>query len=224
MKALEYFATQGPEGSSYMQKVLLVIKANNLLPPLQVVNIVSQSPNATLGMVKEYLKSCLSAEQKEIQGYMEDIKSKQTEIDQFEKKIQALKSDVKRFEKRKCTKCTLDLEPVSVHFLCEHSYHLTCIGENERQCLECAKEGVPLLSMEKAQQSRENYSNNNEDFFKRLENKPEFSTVAAFFKDGVFKPRRTNAPKKKATPVFKEKPFANFAKKEDLDRILQGIE
>jgi len=43
-------------------------------------------------------------------------------------------SSAKIFQLNKCTYCTSPLDLPAVHFLCMHSFHQRCLGENEQEC------------------------------------------------------------------------------------------
>jgi hypothetical protein len=68
VKALAYFANKSPIDSyaREMQDVLTSIEREGLLPPLQVLQILSQSESATLGLVKDYIAANLGKEQRHI--------------------------------------------------------------------------------------------------------------------------------------------------------------
>lgn len=68
VKALTYFANKTPidNYTREMHDVLTSIEREGLLPPLQVLQILSQSESATLGLVKDYIAANLSKEQRHI--------------------------------------------------------------------------------------------------------------------------------------------------------------
>jgi hypothetical protein len=49
------------------------------------------------------------------------------------------KTNAKVFQLSKCTAFTFTLVP-AVHFMCMHPFHLLCLGDNEKECSECAAE------------------------------------------------------------------------------------
>lgn len=46
----------------------------------------------------------------------------------------------KRFQHKNCSRCHQSLDLPVFHFLCNHSYHQRCLGENESVCPKCADE------------------------------------------------------------------------------------
>ena len=54
--------------------------------------------------------------------------------------IEELKSSPIVFQSTKCELCRQQLELPTVHFMCRHSYHQRCLGENDGECPRCAPE------------------------------------------------------------------------------------
>ncbi|VDD84224.1 unnamed protein product [Mesocestoides corti] len=51
------------------------------------------------------------------------------------------RTPVKIFQQQKCAVCSQALDPPSVHFLCDHSYHKSCFdtySSEDQLCPECA--------------------------------------------------------------------------------------
>src|SRR5690606_1980069 len=75
----------------------------------------------------------------------------------------------------RCVACGIALDLPSVHFLCMHSYHQRCLGD-DRECPRCAADAKRVMER-KAQFDAQ--MNQHEQFFKELEGaKDGFSTVA----------------------------------------------
>ena len=43
------------------------------------------------------------------------------------------------FQLTRCSACGGQLDLPSVHFMCKHSYHQRCLGDNEAECPSCAR-------------------------------------------------------------------------------------
>lgn len=63
---LTYFAKKKEDCHKQITEVLSNIDRDNLLPPLLAVQILSQNPNTTLGLIKDYITKRLQQENKEI--------------------------------------------------------------------------------------------------------------------------------------------------------------
>lgn len=170
--------------SAYTKVVLESIEKNNLLPPLQVIKILSKSEKATLGLVKDYVVNNLLKEQKVIDDDQRLIRSYLEETEKNKEEITNLKSGAKLFQSMKCNICQAGLDLPAVHFLCMHSFHLRCLGENEGECPLCATE---MKNFENYQKALKEKSQKHDEFFKQMENCPDgFSLVAQYFGRGVF--------------------------------------
>ena len=69
--------------------------------------------------------------------------------------ISELKNSPLIFQVSKCNLCSQPLELPSVHFMCKHSYHARCLGENDvrigvenvTECPQCGPEHRMLQDM-----------------------------------------------------------------------------
>lgn len=108
------------------------------------------------------------------------------------KEIQDLRTNARIFQLSKCTACTFTLDLPAVHFMCMHSFHLRCLGDNEKECPECAPEYRSIL------ETRRNLEQNARDqnwFFQQLKNsKDGFSVIADYFGKGVVSIVSTDPP------------------------------
>jgi len=165
-------------------EVLSNIDKRDLLPPLIVIQILSQKSTATLSIVKDYIIKRL---QNENQIILEDnklIKSYKDETKKLRNEIQELKTSAKIFQLNKCTYCSSSLDLPAVHFLCMHSFHQRCLGENENECPSCAPQNKKIMEIK---QSLEENIGQHDQFFKQLEASPDgFTTVAEYFGREIF--------------------------------------
>ena len=98
--------------------------------------------------------------------------------------MENLRTSAKTFQSNKCVVCNTALDLPAVHFLCMHSYHLRCMGENERECLKCANENRKILEIRK---SLEDNVGKHDQFFKQLElSEDGFAIAAEYFGRGLF--------------------------------------
>ncbi|GAA5840938.1 hypothetical protein JCM11251_007644 [Rhodosporidiobolus azoricus] len=110
------------------------------MPPIEVVRILSEGGVAGLGVVREYLKKQLTREKEEIDSDLALITSYRTETAKKRAEIHELADPTQPrvFQVTRCAACGGTLEAPMVHFMCKHSYHQRCLGENESQCPNCA--------------------------------------------------------------------------------------
>lgn len=116
-------------------------------------------------------------------GYMTSFFVLQDETSAMRREIQDLKTNARIFQLSKCTACTFTLDLPAVHFMCMHSFHQRCLGDNEKECPECAPEYRAVFEMKR---SLEQDSKNHEQFFQHVRNsKDGFSVIAEYFGKGI---------------------------------------
>ena len=60
------------------------------------------------------------------------------ETAQMREEVRELRTTARVFQATRCSMCSSPLELPVVHFLCMHSVHIRCLGENEQECPVCA--------------------------------------------------------------------------------------
>ncbi|KPV76750.1 uncharacterized protein RHOBADRAFT_48072 [Rhodotorula graminis WP1] len=117
------------------------IDRDKVMPPIKVVQLLSANGNASVGLVREYLKRQLLAEKQEFDSDQALIKSYRTETLKKRREIAELSDPTtpRIFQVTRCSACGGQLDLPGVHFMCRHSYHQRCLGENESQCPNCAR-------------------------------------------------------------------------------------
>lgn len=97
--------------------------------------------------------------------------------------VRELRSHARIFQLSKCTACTSALDLPAVHFLCMHSFHQRCLGDNEKECPVCAPNNRQILDMKR---SLEANVNDHDTFFQLLRNSDDgFSVIAEYFGRGI---------------------------------------
>ncbi|CAH1444484.1 unnamed protein product [Lactuca virosa] len=169
---LKYFGELGEECSKEVREVLNYIERDEILPPIMVLQTLSSNPCLTLSVIRDYIARKLEHESKLIE---EDRRM----IDKY----QDLRTNARIFQLSKCTACTFTLDLPAVHFMCMHSFHQRCLGDNEKECPECAPEYRSVVEMKR---NLEQNSKNQDQFFKQVKNsKDGFSVIAEYFGKGI---------------------------------------
>ncbi|KAJ6817823.1 vacuolar protein-sorting-associated protein 11-like protein [Iris pallida] len=137
---LTYFGELGEDCTKEVKEVLSYIERDDVLPPIVVLQTLSKNPCLTLSVVKDYIARKLEQESKLIEEDRKATEKYQEETTSMRKEIQELRTNAKIFQLSKCTACTFTLDLPAVHFMCMHSFHLRCLGDNEKECPECAPE------------------------------------------------------------------------------------
>ncbi|CCU74377.1 vacuolar protein sorting protein (VPS11) [Blumeria hordei DH14] len=191
--ALAYFASDpqvledaGDEFDAVLQK----IDEDGLMAPLQVIQTLSTNAVATIGMVKSYLQKTIEREKTEIVSNQRLIDSYRIETAEKRREISDLLTKPQTFSNTRCHACGSQLSLPTVHFLCKHSFHQSCLnlelgqdGNYEGSCPSCKKDNDTIRAIRKAQDES---SDRHSMFLDALERSGDrFNTISEFFGRGV---------------------------------------
>ncbi|GAA6007958.1 hypothetical protein JCM11491_006556 [Sporobolomyces phaffii] len=184
---LSYLTTTSSLLSHHQNDVLSIldeVDERKIMPPIEVVEILSKNGTASIGLVREFLKKQLLAEKQEIDSDQALIASYRVESAKKQKEIRELADpDVPRvFQVTRCSACGGQLDLPGVHFMCRHSYHQRCLGENESQCPNCARTHGVVREIRK---NNEQLAGRHDVFLSEVaESDDSFATVASAFGRG----------------------------------------
>lgn len=180
---LKYFGELGEDCSKEVKEVLTYIERDDVLPPIVVIQTLSKNPCLTLSVVKDYIARKLEQESKLIEEDRKSIEKYQEDTVAMRKETQELRTTAKIFQLSKCTACTFTLDLPAVHFMCMHSFHLRCLGDNEKECPECAPEYRSVLETKR---NLEQNAKDQDQFFQQVKNSRDgFSVIAEYFGRGI---------------------------------------
>ncbi|XP_074286489.1 vacuolar protein-sorting-associated protein 11 homolog [Silene latifolia] len=180
---LKYFGELGEDCSREVKEVLTYVERDDILPPIIVIQTLSQNPCLTLSVIKDYIARKLEQESKLIEADRRAVEKYQEDTSTMRKEIEDLRTNARIFQLSKCTACTFTLDLPAVHFMCMHSYHLHCLGDNEKECPECAPEYRSVIEMKR---SLEQNSTDQDQFYQQVKNsKDGFSVIADYFGKGI---------------------------------------
>ncbi|XP_015898778.3 vacuolar protein-sorting-associated protein 11 homolog [Ziziphus jujuba] len=188
---LKYFGELGEDCSKEVKEVLTYIERDDILPPIIVLQTLSRNPCLTLSVIKDYIARKLEQESKLIEEDRRAIDKYQEDTLAMRKEIEDLRTNARIFQLSKCTACTFTLDLPAVHFMCMHSFHQRCLGDNEKECPECAPEYRSVLEMKR---NLEQNSKDQDRFFQQVKSsKDGFSVIAEYFGKGVISKTSTAA-------------------------------
>ncbi|CAL0304410.1 unnamed protein product [Lupinus luteus] len=188
---LKYFGELGEDCSKEVKEVLTYIERDDILPPMIVLQTLSRNPCLTLSVIKDYIARKLEQESKMIEEDRQAIDKYQEDTLSMRKEIQDLRTNARIFQLSKCTACTFTLDLPAVHFMCMHSFHLRCLGDNEKECPECAPEYRSVIEMKR---NLEQNSKDQDRFFQQVKNsKDGFSVIAEYFGKGIISKTRNGS-------------------------------
>lgn len=180
---LKYFGELGEDCSKEVKEVLTYIERDDILPPIVVLQTLSRNPCLTISVIKDYIARKLEQESKLIEEDRRAIDKYQEDTSTMRKEIQDLRTNARIFQLSKCTACTFTLDLPAVHFMCMHSFHQRCLGDNEKECPECAPEYRSVLEMKR---NLEQNSKDQDRFFQQVKSsKNGFSVIAEYFGKGI---------------------------------------
>ena len=186
VQALGYFAQTKETCESEIQDILEHIERHNLMPPLRVVQILSQNTTKPLSCIKDYIVNALRNETSIIVADQREIKQYKQDTAKMRKEIHKLRTKPTTFQGTKCHACGSGLALPAVHFLCLHSYHQRCIVDNDRECPKCADEFRKIREIKEHMVAS---ALKHDDFFQQLDDSNDgFATVAEYFGRGLFAP------------------------------------
>lgn len=185
-EVLEHFggASSGSdEAAAAVTEALSHVERGRLLPPLTVLQTLSRNGALPLSLVREYVRRALA---EEAQAVAED-RAAALRYEQETLRMRAEAADLRTcarvFQNNRCALCTQTLDLPAAHFLCMHSFHTRCLGENDRECPVCAPENRAVLEVKRALAAA---AQDQDRFFQALENSDDgFAVVAEHFGRGI---------------------------------------
>ncbi|KAK9806296.1 hypothetical protein WJX72_009074 [[Myrmecia] bisecta] len=182
-EVLEYFGEQTTDCTPQVLEVLGHIEAGSLLPPLVALSSLARNPRLKLSVVKDYVARQLKQESSRIEEDRRQIAKFQQHTADMRKDIQRLKTEAQVFQRNKSNLTDSPLELPAVHFLCEHSFNLRDLGENEKECPICAPQFRTILDIRRSMRAG---AAEQDKFFTQLKNSADgFNVIAEFFGRGI---------------------------------------
>ena len=182
ISALNYFAQSPEHHGNQVSRCLSEIESRSLLSPMRVIEILGKNPQIPLSVVKSFILKQLCAENQQLNDDALRITQYQQETEKMKAEIHAVENEAQLFQNQKCADCTGPLELPTIHFLCHHSYHQRCLGD-EKECPACLPQHQKVLDARQEIESQ----NASQSFMKELKAAQDpFQTIAEYFGRGIF--------------------------------------
>ncbi|GBG75387.1 hypothetical protein CBR_g20017 [Chara braunii] len=183
MDVMAYFGEKERDCENEVREVLKLVERDNVLPPLIVLQTLSKNPRITVGVVRDYVTRQINQQTQLIDADRRAIEKYEEETATMKAEIEELRTGAKVFQLTRCSRCTDPLHLPAVHFLCMHSFHQQCLGDNDRECPLCAASHATVMEAKRgALQS----ANDHDSFFQRLHNADDgFAVIAEYFGKGM---------------------------------------
>ncbi|KAF4556432.1 hypothetical protein D9617_1g083100 [Elsinoe fawcettii] len=192
--ALAYFTSSEDilkEARSEIESILTKIDSDGLMAPLQVIQALSQSNVADMGLIKAYLSKTVEKERAEIASNKRLVTSYRADTATKRQELEDLNTKPTSFSATRCSSCSTPLDLPVVHFLCKHSFHQRCLNvapgisdqDDEIECPICAPQNATLKAIRNAQKES---AGRHELFLDALgRSRDKFGTVSEWFGRGV---------------------------------------
>jgi len=165
-------------------QILELCEQGDILPPLQVLDILSINPATPLKVVSPFLERLLTGAQDQTTTDKAEVRELRSSTARMNAEIEELRTRPKVFQANTCNFSGGPLELPVVHFMCGHSYNATSLPEGEHECLQCSPEQRKWNDIYNSQVQA---ASDHEQFFKELEHAHEkgFDVIAKYFGKGV---------------------------------------
>ena len=169
-----------------LAEVLGAIESERLLSPFELVQTLSTPPTApvplqlTSELLERHLRAAdaaLEEQGREASRFDDDVAKMRAEIAEIDGC-----STRRVFQQPKCSACLGPLDVPTIHFHCQHSYHLACLGDHDHECPLCAPQQRRVAEHQQQQRA---LARGQEDFYRALDNSADgVATVAEFLGRG----------------------------------------
>ncbi|KAL5529475.1 hypothetical protein ACEPAG_5460 [Sanghuangporus baumii] len=176
--------------SEELEGILETIERDKIMPPLNVIQVLSRNNVTSIGLMKQWLLTRIRESKDEIQADQQLINSYREETRMKLKQVAELSDpDHPRvFHVTRCSACSAQLDLPTVHFMCNHSYHQRCLVENEQECPNCARQHGMLREIRR---NNERLAGQHDVFVSEVK-EGGFSALAAGFGRGMMKMTRVD--------------------------------
>ena len=162
-----------------VRQALTHVERGRLLPPLAVLQALSKNGSLPLSVVKEYVRRALEEEAASVAEDRAACERYEAETARMRAETSELRTRARVFQNNRCSLCTQTLDLPAAHFMCMHSFHTRCLGENDRECPVCAPENRAIAEVKRALEAA---AADQDRFFQALENSEDgFAVVAEHF-------------------------------------------
>lgn len=167
-------------GEERFRKLLNKIKTDEIMTPLEFIQALSVNKITTVDVINDYVVEFMESERREIEINQRFIESYKADIETQRTKLMNVSKDV-TIQPLNCSACSSKLRDDSVHFMCLHSYHKSCLAEDV--CPTCSPTRETIANIRDNQRA---IGERNELFEASLEDSEDrFRVVTDFFGKGA---------------------------------------
>ena len=161
-------------------------KRDEILSPLVVLDILKSNTQLQFKVIKKYLLNRLEVQDKVIRKNKEAVDHNTSKVREMRKEIHELKTTAKNFNPKTCEMCKEALKLPTIHFMCGHTFHDSCVESDagRRFCNTCFGQYKETLD------KKEQFDIDAKDpkqFYRDLNRSAKkFHVVAEYFGRGLF--------------------------------------
>lgn len=111
-----------------LDEAILALDRSGTLSAVEIIDVVSKAcPSGTWGLIREYFERCSAALRRDATTSEHSSMLLETELKELRKEAKRLEDTVV-IKPKTCASCEDPLSVPAVHFLCEHSFHSSCLA------------------------------------------------------------------------------------------------
>lgn len=126
-----------PKYFEILKQIIKEVSENNIITFAEILNILSRCQTTTLELIHDLLINDLSKLQETVQERSTELSGLDKELSDITKVIDQCKDEYFVIKPGSCRACSLKIDRPSRHFLCGHSFHLGCLGDETSICPIC---------------------------------------------------------------------------------------
>lgn len=128
-----------------LKKLIDVIAKKDGIPILAAHQILKKYGFATFGILKPLAKATYERKQNHIHELQENYSKMEKDVSNSEDQTNALTYDHFIAKQTRCSGCHQAIDLPAKHFLCGHSFHLRCLGDDLTKCAVCKEEQEKIV-------------------------------------------------------------------------------
>lgn len=128
-----------------LQKLIDLITETKSVPLLAVLQILKNNGFANYGFIRGLAKRTFGERQEHIHELMSQYKSLEDYVSNQEKHVLALTYDHFIAKSTRCDGCKGVIDLPAKHFLCGHSFHMACLGDDLTKCAVCKEKQEKIV-------------------------------------------------------------------------------
>lgn len=140
-----------------LKKLIQVIADKNGIPILAVHQILKKYPHINFGILRPLAQASFKRQQESIHQLQDEYQKIENDVSNEEDQTNALTYDHFIAKQTRCSGCHQAIDLPAKHFLCGHSFHLRCLGDDLTKCAVCkeSQEKIVKTKVDSFKKSKE---------------------------------------------------------------------